>query len=152
MSILAVIARCFFRFWTKIKSQKEVEAFYQDIKTPFMLRQKISQHGFQWKGENFWLDWNKTPAESLAAKNKKINCGDFLNLYIWFFHKHNIFYKVYLLENLKAKWSYKYDWHYVSIFSYYDQTWLQSNNDLIPIDNEDKILEITKYDKITRVV
>ena len=81
MGILSKLARWYFRLTHTIKTDGEVELFYKDVDNPWQLMMKMTKQGFQWRGELSWLDWNKTPGESLASTNKSINCGDFLEMY-----------------------------------------------------------------------
>lgn len=139
MSFLAKCVRFFYNLLNTPKNAKEVEEFYKDVKYPAALTKKLSALGFKYKGELNSLDWNKTPGESLASKIKKINCGDFLELFCGLYKKLNITYDVYLLES-KGDWFWQYKWHYVSVITWKQRRLMQSNNTLSYIDSEDDIL------------
>ena len=140
MSFLAKCMRFVFNLFNKAKSIEDVEEFYKDIKYPAALTKQLSALGFTYKGELSSLDWNKTPAESLASKTKKINCGDFLELFVGLYKKLNITYDVYLLE-AKGKWFWQYKWHYVSVITWKERKLMQSNNTLSYINDEKDILD-----------
>jgi len=141
--MLANLARLFLNWIHKPCSQAQVDAFFEHTHNPFELRNKIERHGFVWKGETYWLDWNRTPHESLAIPDKKINCGDFLELYRHVYHKTNLNYQIFYLTT--KKWfSWHWGWHYVSVFDWNGIQYVQSNNDLIRLNTvatPDKISE-----------
>ena len=140
MNFFSKCARFFYNLVNKTKSIEAVEDFYKDLKFPAALTKKLGALGFGYKGELSWLDWNKTPAESLASTSKKINCGDFLELFLGLYKKLNITYDAYLLES-KGRWFWQYKWHYVSVVSWKKRTLMQSNNTLVYIDSEKDILD-----------
>lgn len=129
MGICSSIARYVYNIQYPKETDYCLSLFYKDIKSPFDLRRKISDYGFKWKGELSWLDWNKTPYESLANPSKLINCGDFMELYVHLYKLLGLKYEKFILGK-NHPWSYFYKWHYVSTFEWQSQIWLQSNNDV----------------------
>lgn len=154
MNILVKCARAFYNLTNQAKTADEVDEFYQGLKYPAMLTQKLREHGFVYQGELRWLDWNKTPAESLGSKSKKLNCGDYLELYLELYRRLNVSYDVYLLEP-NDNWLWKQKWHFVSVITWQKKRLMQSNNVLsyIDIDNDDAILAAFKgeFSKITKL-
>lgn len=152
MGFLAKLARRYFRWKHGIKTEAEVDDFFKELRFPAMLTQKLAKEGFAWKGEWAWLDWNRTPAESLAVTDKKLNCGDFLELYCKLYNKLNVKCEVFLLEK-NSRWSWNYKWHYVSLITWQEKPLLQSNNLLQFIVGRDDILSVFKgeFDRMTQI-
>lgn len=148
MNFLKNIAQWYYRRYHRIRTDSEVNEFYQDLITPFDLRTKLNTMGYQWQGELSFLDWNKTPAESLASRTRQINCGDFMMFYTELFKKLGIEHQCFLLEN-QPKYFWDYDWHFISTFKFENELWLQTNNDLGKIiSNDVLLLKFPQYAKI----
>ena len=149
MNILKKLARWYYTRNHRIRTDEEVDEFYKDL-TPFTLSAKLGKMGFSWKGELSYLDWDKTPAESLASKTRQINCGDFMAFYVELYKRLDVEYQCYLLENKAHLW--KYDWHFISSFAWQGEQWIQSNNKLvIHRDIEELMAMFPQYPKLTNI-
>ena len=150
MNILAKLSRAYFRYKHKILDDFETFDYYKGLQTPADLQKKLALDNYQWSGEYYLCDWNKTPNEALSVKN--INCGDFMTLYFYLYELRNINYEGYYMEN----WDNIFDpqYHYISLFNLDGQMYLQSNNVIQPVINKEVVLDFYKargYNIISKI-
>ena len=151
MGMLANLARWYFRKTNTIKSEKEVADYFEGLNNSWELVEKMQKDGFVWKGELSWLDWNKTPAESLSTTSKKINCGDFMEMHEYLYRKLGIKSRKWLLEK-NSRWSFWHTWHFVSTFDHLGRHMMQSDDKLRELfDNDIMSMFPGQFDRITEI-
>ena len=148
MWLIARLARAWENIVHGTAPKGQVDALFASASTPAEFSDILVQEGFSWAPEWDWLDWNRAPEESLNAKDRKINCGDFAELYAEFFKRKNIRYQKLLLEE-GSKWLPGYHWHYITLFHWDNACWCQSNNTLIKLEGAEHLL-VTLFSSYTR--
>lgn len=137
MNIISYLYRLKFNITRKIVSDRNAIEFFDNIFTPEDLVKRLNLLNYTWVGEYYLADWNKSINECLSTK--ELNCGDYMNLFIYLYKIRNIKYTAYYMED----WSNIFDprYHYISIFEIGSCQYLQSNCLVQNIINIENILE-----------